>query len=170
MQSVRKRFHAVSLSLVYRKWVVFIGLLLFLGGYFLLPANREWLKVRIIPYLSAMPYQIRHQSIDERKKTRYGKPYEYAQQIRQLADRIPGSDSGEFRVLIPGAAYLQARGIAVAMPDPVTFYYFTGLRTVTPSNPQAVKSTWYLHVERNEMRLYPFQSDRQRMDTLLRYK
>jgi hypothetical protein len=115
-----------------------------LSAFFILPVNRDWMANRILPYWKDFNYQKSRLNVEERKINRYKSSYIYS---KQIADFFHSRNKDSVLVLIPSTSYFNLHGIHYHVPEPVVFYYYTGLKTVWSTNSDAYKAKWFVCVE-----------------------
>ena len=102
--------------------------------------------------------------IEARKKMRYGSTYTVVNwavsQLKQLQIADPV-------ILLPPDSYVKANGVmTVNIPEPATFYYYTGCRAVCANSPDARDATWALVPVKPTMRLREIR-DKEDIDHLI---
>ena len=107
--------------------------------FFLMPQNREWLNSRVFSYWKDFPQEFSHQGLEYRKIKRHKEAYVYSVLITKYFNQKNIRDQS--LVLVPSTEWFKKRGISYEVPEPVVFYYFTGLKTVAPSSKEALNAT-----------------------------
>ncbi len=113
--------------------------------FFLLPPNKTWFRETVIDYWKAFTWQRKNLDPEHRRTLRYDSSYIYSKQIASLFQQ-KGID-GRALVLVPGTRYFEQYHIHYPVPEPVVFYYFTGLATIRPADSGAVAANWYVCVK-----------------------
>ena len=125
-------------------------LLLFLAGacaivvFFMLPPYKAWLRERIFAYYQDFAWQKNKMAINQRMAYRFEGSYTYSKQIAAFFESKGIKNTA--LVLIPPTDYFKQHGVDYHVPEPVVFYYYTGLRTLWPNSPYAPTANWYVRV------------------------
>jgi hypothetical protein len=150
----------------FRELLLSIVLLSFFAGYMALPSNRQWLSDRIIPFLKDMEIQRHHLDYEYRKKYRHGDVYLKAQRIKAAVEQCHQFNRQTDFLLLPSTAYFKKNGIAFTVPDPVIFYYFSGIKTTLSVNPDVMKCKWFLRVKPDQFEVVSFSAEQAKLDTI----
>ncbi len=113
--------------------------------FFLLPPNRVWVKDRIFAYYRDFGWQKNKMGIEQRMADRFTGSYTYSKQISAFFEQKKIQPYA--MVLVPPTDYFTQHGIDYHVPEPLVFYYYTGLHTLWPNSPYAQKANWYVHVK-----------------------
>jgi hypothetical protein len=138
-----------------------------LAAFFLLPQNRNWMAGRVLRYWKDFTVQKDHLDPEHRKIERYQFSYTYSKRIadyfvyRKMKDQV--------LVLLPPASYFAAHGIKYPVPEPAVFYYFTGLRTVWATSPEAINANWYVAANNGTVRIDSVSDKKALEDTIRSY-
>ena len=151
-----------------KKLLLTIAGISFLGLFFLLPANREWLNDRIFDYWKDFGSQKDNLDLHNRKAERYESSYTVSIEIARSLKKLKFPPSG--LLLIPPATYFDKAGIDYEVPEPAVFYYFTGFRSISASSPDASKATWYTAAKNGKIIVGVFSSPAELNDSLNRFK
>ena len=119
--------------------------------FFLLPANKTWFNDKIIGYWNDFVSQRKQLSTEQRMIKRFGTAYTYSREVAAFFER-KGIERNVL-VLIPSQAYFKKHGMVYEVPEPVTFYYFTGLKTAWPHDKKAALANWYVTVRSNALHM-----------------
>lgn len=125
----------LHLSFKARKYLLSLAAVAALVLFFLLPPYKTWLEKRIYGYYKDFKKQKNNLSTEYRKAHRFGTHYTFS---RQIADLFRSKK--DILVLIPPSAYFKQNGLNYEVPEPVVFYYFTGLRTVRVNSYNAAEA------------------------------
>jgi hypothetical protein len=115
-----------------------ISLLIFFG----MEPNKMWLNQRIMVYWEDYQEQKLNLDLEERKLARYQSDYEFARNVTDFFEKR--GTVAKALVLLPPSDYFKANGIQVHVVEPSIFYYFTGLKTIWATSPEATKANWYI--------------------------
>jgi hypothetical protein len=127
-----------------KQFLLFVLGVALIAGFFLLPPNRVWLKDRIFAYYRDFGWQKNKMGIEQRMADRFLGSYTYSKQISNFFEQKKIKPIAT--VLIPPTDYFTLHGIDYHVPEPLVFYYYTGLHTVWPNSPYAQNAHWYVHV------------------------
>ena len=139
-----------------------------LALFFVLPPNTAWLKERILPYASNIPYQQRHLGLEERKVLRWENAYRYSSSITGFFAARGIRDS--VLVLLPPPRYFEARKMDYPVPEPAVFYYYTGLKTTWANSPHAQRANWTVRLDSGKLKMEPVRSATALADTIEVYR
>jgi hypothetical protein len=153
---------------VTKQLIILLCGLVLLVSFFLLPANKTWLKEKVIAYWNDFTVQRKQLSEETRKTKRFGTEYTYSKQIADLFKAR--TDNKNALVLIPPAAYFTKQGLDYPVPEPVTFYYFTNLKTVWANHDQAITANWYVTVHEKKFSIDSITNTQQLKDTITAFK
>lgn len=135
-----------------RQFILFLASAILITGFFLLKPNRTWFRDRLIAYYGEFPRQCQTMKVEERMANRFGNYYSISKQIAAALKEF-SKDTSEDLVLLPPTAYFEKNGLHYHVPEPVVFYYFTGIRTVWANSPHAKEANWYVYVSKGEMHI-----------------
>lgn len=153
-----------------KPWAVSGIAFLLLIGYFSLPANKVWLSNRIFVYLYDFTRQIKNMDLDYRKEIRFGAPYASAKIIEKSVRNKKIKNIGTLYLLIPSTSYFSQNGITFNLPDPVSFYYFTGIKVIYPQNPDALKANHFIRIANKTLVIESFRSNYEKLDSINAFK
>jgi hypothetical protein len=112
-----------------------------------------------------------HMEIEERKQYKYGSAYLLSTQVAAFVDRYKTLNrSAPAVVLLPPNSYLKEKQMNVAVPEPVVFYYYTGLHAVWTDSPNVDSANWVLMVNGSKMQITHIEDKNQLHLLLSRYK
>jgi len=148
-----------------RQFILFIASATLITGFFSLKHNRSWLNGRILTYYRELPGQLKQMKEEDRMLTRFGSYYGISQQIAATL-KNKSKNSGEALVLMPATAYFKKNGVEYRVPEPVVFYYFTGIRTVWPDSENAKQANWFVYVTNGQIRIARVDNQKSLLDTI----
>lgn len=88
----------------------------------------------------------------EHRMSFYGSSYEVCKVIKK---QINAKDAKTAVIVFPPREYFTKNNITFVPPEPAVFYFFTGLKSVWMSNPDAPKATHWVEVSNSEVRITP---------------
>jgi len=157
-------------SVLIKRWAISGIAFLLLIGYFSLPANKVWLSTRIFVFINDFTGQIKNMDIEHRKELRFGAHYVNAKIIEKLITDKNIKNTEAFYLLAPSTSYFNNKGIKFDMPDPVSFYYFSGIKVVYAQNPDASKANYFIHIAQKTLTIESFRSNNQKLDSINAFK
>jgi hypothetical protein len=103
-------------------------------GFFQVPLYKSWLNGHILNYKGgSFRKEVHRMGIEERKKARFGKLYEFCRQVSAAVQRDFSKDSKEQPlILLPPYEYAKQIGPGFIMPEPMIFFHLTGLHCTYP--------------------------------------
>jgi hypothetical protein len=129
---------------------------------------RDWFRQRVLTPLSDMPDQFAYMEPEERLTGRLGSSYYVSVNIaKYLKDNK--LDKGAV-ILLPPKDYIKENNAEYGVPEPVIFYYYTGLKAKWPDSPGADTSKFAIIYQNHNLQLIPLQDTFQRNDLLRFYK
>ena len=108
--------------------------------------------------------------LEHRKEQRFGSPYVNAKIIEKLIANKNIKNTEAFYLLIPSSSYFSDKGIKLDMPDPVSFYYFSGIKVVYAQNPDAPKANYFIHIAQKTLTIEGFRSNNEKLDSINAFK
>jgi hypothetical protein len=117
--------------------------------FFLLPPNREWVMDKIFVYRHEFQWQVKRLDIEDRKRIRLESAYTRSVEITSMIEKH--GHKKEALVLLPPTSYFKQHRINYDVPEPASFYYFTGLSTVRADNSNAADANWYVCVKNGKI-------------------
>ena len=136
--------------------------------FFILPANKIWFREKLVGYWNDFVVQRKQLSIEQRKVKRFGTEYTYSKEISNFFEKRGDKDS--VLVLMPPEAYFKNYGMSYEVPEPVTFYYFTALRTVRAKHKNAGRANWYVTVNDKKIQVDSVTDLKALEDTIAAFK
>ena len=136
--------------------------------FFILPANNTWLRHKIIDPLNDIKKERTNLDLEHRMQYRFDSNYIYSKQIARLFEQ-KGIEKTAL-VLMPPTSYFKLKNINYHVPEPVVFYYYTGLKTLWGNNSNAASASWYMHVDSGRVVIDSVANRQQLRDTIMFYK
>jgi hypothetical protein len=99
--------------------------------FFKIPTNNEWVHDRVLNFLESIHDDLDKMGIEERRIARWGATYTDARTIRDFLDSIHIKKP---LLLIPPKDYVDVYFKGSIIPEPLVFYYFSGLKTAFPTS------------------------------------
>jgi len=121
--------------------------LVLIAGFFILPVNNRWGNT-LINYWNDFTKQKTRLSLEARRAERFGTHYTISKAIADSLTKKAGTNQ---LLLIPPDKYFKKNKIDYYAPIPPVFYYFTGIKTVLPTNPHAPEAKWYVRFENGKV-------------------
>ena len=118
-------------------------------GFFMLPPYHEWMNERIIAYYHDFTWQKNKMGMTQRMADRFEGDYTYSKQIAAFFDKKKSKQN--VLVLVPPTDYFDQHDIEYHVPEPIVFYYYTGLKTVWPNSSNANQANWYVRVNNGKI-------------------
>jgi len=114
----------------------------------------NWYDQRITESRERYESEAENTDVEYRKQYRYANQYAVAKEIeRQVRE---AKDTAAV-VLLPPNAYVEQNSPQVIqymrMPEPVVFYYYTGLKAVWTNSPEVNKANWALIIQNNNVQI-----------------
>jgi hypothetical protein len=116
--------------------------------FFNIPGNKVWLNERILNFTDNIYDELDMMSLEDRRIYRLGGTYIGSVAIKKSVATI---DVKAPLILLPPTDYLKSHGIDAAMPEPIVFYYYTGLQAVQATSSNVLESNIALIASRNKM-------------------
>ncbi len=164
----KRRLFSITLSRTSKKLILFLTAIALLFLFFLLPANKKWYKEKVIGYWNDFRVQRKQLSFEQRKAKRFGAEYTYSKFIADLFEKK--GIAKQVLVLVPSEAYFKRYGVSYHVPEPVTFYYLTGLKTVWPGDSTAAKANWFVTVHEKKLSIDSVTNSAALKDTITAFK
>jgi hypothetical protein len=124
-----------------KKWILFFAAIVILALVFAVPLYNHWLFTNILTY-DAVIEQAHYMSLEERRKIRFGKSYIM---YSEMADILKAEGGTDPVLLLPPDAYVRQLGIKdFRIVEPLEFYYFTGIKSVTIESSDVQRASWTL--------------------------
>jgi hypothetical protein len=114
------------------------------------PFYNNWFHEKIFTENNDMMDQMDHLSYEERMLFRFGASYNVYKAVVKM---VTSSSGPPPIILIPTNNYVRAMKVGgdFLMAEPAVFYYFTGIKGVLATSPDADKANWVLLVEGQQM-------------------
>lgn len=151
-----------------KKIILLVGSVACITLFFLLPANRLWLQTRIIAPLHDFSKEYRNLDEAQRMQYRFGFVYKYSREI-ELSLKQKGKAKTAL-VLLPPTGYFKSHHIAYEVPEPVVFYYFTGIRTLWVTCSNAGEANWYVKAVNGQIIIDSVTNTQALRDSLAKFK
>lgn len=125
-----------------KKLLLFVASLAILLVLFQLPLYSYWLNQNLLSS-DVVKEQAEHMSLEERKVIRFGGVYEMYAQISKILKKT--GDKNIVLLLPPDACVKKVAGVAdFHVDEPLVFYYFTGIKSVTVESKGVDSANWTL--------------------------
>jgi hypothetical protein len=147
--------------------ILFLGSILLIVLFFLLPRNHTWMTNRALAYWKDFNFQRKHLDPEYRRTKRYEASYTYCKQIAAYFERKGLKQ--KVLVLLPPSAYFKSKGLNFHVPEPAVFYYYTGLKTVWVNSADASKANWIVSFK-DIIRIDSVENKKMIEDTIAAYK
>lgn len=96
--------------------------------FFNMPGNKKWLNERVLNFTDKIHDEIDMMSLEERRVYRFGGAYNASMAVQTMIKSWNMKE--EPLILLPPREYVKRFGIDVNFPEPLVFYYYTGLKSV----------------------------------------
>jgi hypothetical protein len=116
----------------YRKLLLAIGAILIVIIFFETELYSNWYNTRLSDITEKFSEQYENLDYEARREYRWQGPYDLAKFIRKTI----GTDTNEW-VIIPPPAYMKIADPKLFMPEPITLYYYTGVKAAYPESAKA---------------------------------
>ncbi len=170
MEERRRSFFA-RLIIRNAQWRAFIAALCSIAAivlFFCAPANSEWLRDKIIGSLQDIKKEHTVMGIEERMQYRFDSNYIYSKQISHLFEEKGIKNTA--LVLVPPTTYFALKKMNYHVPEPVVFYYYTGLKIVWGDNRNAADANWHVYIDNGRFTLDSVSNRQSLQDTISAYK
>ena len=127
--------------------------LIFLIIFFNVPFYREWLRMRVIEPLQDISEQAGYMEIEQRKEMRYGSTYVVSKNIANYLLTQNDAPKDSTIVLLPPKKFITDNKCDFAVPEPVVFYYFSGLKSKLFDSPGAEQSNYAVVCKNSNIQL-----------------
>lgn len=122
----------------YKKIILLSFSCFFILLFFKSNSYEKWLNERILILRSEVQDHFDNMDIESRKHLRWGQSYTDGIALKKHLDSTGVKNP---LLLVPDAKYITKHIPGAKIPEPIVFYYLTGIRTVLPSSKQADKAT-----------------------------
>ena len=121
-----------------------------------MPVYRTWLA-DIIKADLKIKQQLKFMNEEGRKKVRWGVPYKLSKQIYDYFIRYK-INVKEVIVLLPPNELMKRNALKVSIPEPVVFYYYTGIKAKWANSPGAEDANYFVNIQNGEVIIAPVKS------------
>lgn len=118
--------------------------------FFNIPIHKQWLQDRILYVTYEWDAFSDNKGIEGRKKMRWGSPYQDALNLKKYLVSAKVKDP---LVLIPPDTYVNVKAPRSSFPEPIVYYYYSGIRTVRPGGKDVRKANVAIFIENNAMQV-----------------
>ena len=127
--------------------ILFIVSLFFTALFFF--SHWDWLNGEIADSFSNFLDYRDSLDVNFRMKARFGTSYTFSKQIAEAwrAQKAPENSL----ILIPLPPYFKKNGVKYLPPEPAVFYYFTGVKTISPNCQGADSAKWVVMVHNHQI-------------------
>lgn len=153
--------HLFILTLHFCFWILFSGFLLF--GFTQFSGNKDWFQRIPISQWKDLPFQLQKMGPRERRFDQYGPSFQHSMLIQNLFVQKNISDP---YVLMPPKEYFSKRGISFEIPEPIIFYYYTGIKNTGPKSEKRKKANWYLALDSTRLTIDSIESEQKLNEVL----
>lgn len=132
-----------------------------------IPFYKDWLQHKILPKYELIDYELDNMEPEQRRALRYGTTYAFCVYVREqvLKSKFPKDV-----VLLPSKGFVSKHKLDLSIPEPVVFYYYSGIRTVWPNSKDALSARWIVEVRPGAMRIIHTQDPRMVQAAVTEYK
>jgi hypothetical protein len=109
--------------------------------YFSIKSYRVWLNERVLVFLQEVYDQTEKETYEERREYRLGVEYKLCKFIETSVKK---TDKKKVLLLMPSDEYIKKNGQGLTLPEPVVFYYYTGLKSTRPGNADELKANYFV--------------------------
>lgn len=124
----------------------------------------NWYQLRITDSRERYDNEAENMDVEFRKQYRYANQYAIAKEILR---RVREAKDTNAIILLPPNAYVQENSPEIIrygrIPEPVVFYYFTGLKSVWTNSPEVNKANWALIIQNNDVQIVPINAEQRAM-------
>jgi hypothetical protein len=135
--------------------------------YFNTEFYKDWIDRRVVGPISDIGEQLSYMEPHERKEMRLGTSYIVSYNVAKYL-KTNKVDSNAI-VLLPPKEYVKAMKADYAVPEPVVFYYYTGIKAVWPDSKDVQKANYAVIYQNNNLQLLPV-NDQVRAEVLKIFK
>lgn len=144
-------------KITYKTIIITIFSLIVLAAFVNYKANKLFLFDRTLANWKTMQ-QLSDVSDSTRMLARWGKTYYASLEVKKICERYNYKDP---LILFEPNSYYFAKGMDFKAPEPIIFYYFTGLHGIWMDSKNIDKATHLLVINNQEMTLQPIQDSAQ---------
>lgn len=128
----------------------------------------EWGNERLIGYWKDFLKQKGRRTTEQRMAERFEENYVIS---KQIADSLKAKGNKQTAwLLLPPTGYFKKKGIKYEVPDPAIFYYFTDLKIIPASSPNATTANWYARIYNGKIIIDSITDAGMLLDTITRYR
>ncbi|HKR03711.1 MAG TPA: hypothetical protein VJY62_03675 [Bacteroidia bacterium] len=129
-----------------------------------IPVYKNWLTGNINVDKKIIQ-QVKYMNEEDRKKIRFGMPYIISKQILDYFNENK-IDINKALVLLPPNEFVKEKGINFSVPEPVVFYYYTGIKAKWANSMNAENANFILTVKNDNLRIEPL-NNKMEIDSIL---
>lgn len=156
----------MNTNLYYKKFILVLISLAILIVYINIGENKYFLFSRTADNLENVAALV-GDDIDVQKQARYGGQYYACSYIKKYCEERGIKDP---YVLFEPNSYYSEKKIKFKAPEPIIFYYFTGLKGLWMDSEHVNKASLFVIVNNQEFSVVPINSQQERDDILHQYK
>lgn len=142
----------------HRQLSLLAAALLIITFYFGIPLNKQWFKDHILNFTDDIYEEINYMDPEVRKEYRWAASYVMTKSIKETIEKHK-IDSP--LILTPPDKYYKKYNAELIIPEPVVFYYYSGLRTTMIGAKDVYKANFGIIYEGNTMKLVPLNNREQ---------
>lgn len=118
-------------------------------------SNKQWLERIVIPNWEILQEAI-HENEEQQKTRRWGTAYVASQQIAKYVEKKGIKDP---LLLFEPNQYYDSNKIPYHAPEPITFYYFTGLKSIWMDSDKIKEATHLITITPQDISVIPIKND-----------
>jgi hypothetical protein len=151
-----------------KRLILFTAGIVCLVLFFILPPNREWLTTRITGSIADFTKERHNLNEEHRMAYRFNDEYTCSKQIEYLLRQKHAVANA--LVLLPPTSYFKQHNISYHVPEPVVFYYFTGIKTVWANCSNAANANWFAWADGGKIKIDTVINKKALIDTITALK
>lgn len=136
--------------------------------FFVAPANNTWLREKILAPLQDIKTEHTKMGLEQRMEYRFDSDYIYSEQIALLFEKKGIKKTA--LALMPPTSYFKLKNMHYHVPEPVVFYYYTGVKTLWGNNHNATDANWYIRVDNGHLVIDSVANRQALQDTIAVFK
>ena len=136
-----------------KQFVLTLASVVIIVAFFNIGFYGQWLQTKVIASLKLIDEQLLHMEPEERLEHKLQSTYSISKATGDYM-RSTGQEKTVI-VLLPPQAYLKEQGIDFHVPEPVVFYYYSGLKSKWINSPGVDSATHVLGYHTGQMALLP---------------
>lgn len=113
----------------YKQLLLAVGAIFIVILFFNTEVYSGWYQERLSTFADKFSEEAANLDYDARRDYRWQGPYDLAKFIKKTV----GKDTNKW-IIIPNAEYVKKADPKLHMPEPITLYYYTGLKSMYPDN------------------------------------